>query len=226
MFAGILCRGFFQPRHFRPHAAPGLVGAPHPGRQPGHAGFHQHDLQPRKLDEHAFGNQTVQHAGKSGRPRNVIFQIIRRPTEIGRRMPVRAAGVNPDRQIKLLGHAINRPVLAPAQRNLLHFPDQHLDEARIGRATFDLTCCEFGAVHRHDDRRAQPWIAIEPFLRHPIIDRPAERRRQIFTENRLGAMQNVTDRVPRAEPVQRLSAQRVEIATRDSLWPASSPAAH
>ena len=57
VLARIVSGRLLQPRHLGTDAAPGLVGAPHPRRQPGHAGLHQHHLQPRKFDEHTLGNQ-------------------------------------------------------------------------------------------------------------------------------------------------------------------------
>ena len=217
MLTRVFSGGFFEPRHLGPHAAPGFVGAPHPGGQPGHAGFYQHHLQPGKFDEHPFRDQAVQHAREAGGPGDVILQVIGRPAQIGRRMPVRTAGVNADRQIELLRHAIHRPVHPPSQRDFLHFPDQHLDEAGIGGAALDLLRREVRAVHRHHDRGAQAGVAIQPLLHHPIVDRPAKRRRQILAENRLGAVQHVADGVFRAKPVQGLSAHRVEIGAGVSL---------
>ena len=42
-----------DPGHLDADAAPGLVGAPHEGRQPAHARLHQHDLEIGKFAEHA-----------------------------------------------------------------------------------------------------------------------------------------------------------------------------
>ena len=66
-------------------------------------------------------------------------------------------------------------------------------------------------MHRHDDRRAQPVVADQPFGGEPVVDRAAHRRRQVLAEDRLCAMQYVADGVARAECIQCLGRQQVGI---------------
>ena len=217
MLPSIIGRRFVEPRHLGPHRAPGLVRPPHPGRQPGHTGLQQHDLQPGEFGENPLGNKAVQHPREAGGPRNVVLQIIGRPAEIGRRMPIRTAGMHANRQIRLLRRAVNRPVRPAPERNLRHLPQQHLHKAAIRGTPFDLLCRQFRAVLRHDDGGPQPVVPVQPLPRHPIVDRSAERRRQVLAENGRGAVQHVADGETRAEPVQRLRLQRVEIRSWEPL---------
>ena len=63
----------------------------------------------------------------------------------------------------------------------------------------------------HDDGRAQPRLAVEPLRHQPVVDRAAQRLRQVLAVHRLAAMQAVDDGEPAAEAVQRLPLQQREI---------------
>ena len=128
MWSRMIAPAPVDPRHLDAHPAPGLVGAPHEGRQPTDAGFHQHHLQPGKFQEHAFVDQT-QHLGLERlRLGEVIFVAIGRPADRARRAPILAAGMNSDRQFVFLGGLIHRPVVPPPQQRFALRQHQHGDE--------------------------------------------------------------------------------------------------
>ena len=127
-----------DPRHLRPHAAPGLVGPPQQRRQPGEARFDQHQLERGELLEHALGEEAQQLRFERRRLRDVILHPVRRPARRGRRMAIGAAGVNADREPVLFGRRIDRPIGAAAEQHLAHGKQQHLHEAAVGREPLDL----------------------------------------------------------------------------------------
>ena len=53
-------------------------------------------------------------------------------------MAIAAAGMDPERQAVTLGGLVDRPVVAAPERHVAHRQQQHLDEARVGRAALDL----------------------------------------------------------------------------------------
>ena len=79
MIADDLRRRDDRSRHLRPHAAPGLAGAPEQGRQPGEAGLDQHHLQLGELLEHALGEEADELALEGGRLRDVVLDPVRGP---------------------------------------------------------------------------------------------------------------------------------------------------
>ena len=70
--------------------------------------------------------------------------------------------------------AIDRPVMPPPERRLLHRQHQHLHEALVLGAALDLVDRVFDVLHRHHDRGAQARIAVEPFLGDPVVERARE----------------------------------------------------
>ena len=125
-------------------------------------------------------------------------------------MLVARAGMNAERQAVALGRCIDRPILAAAERHLAHAQHQHLHEALVGGAALDLGDGEFGVLHRHHDRGAQPRIAVEPFLGDPVVDRLGERRRHVLAVQKLHAIEAMADGDVDVPAVERVRAQRVE----------------
>ena len=192
-----------DPRHLDAHAAPGLVGAPHEGRQPAHAGFHQHHLEAGEFAEHAFVDQREDLRLKSLRLGQIIFVAMRRPADRARRAPILAAGVDRDRQFVFLGGLIDRPVMPSAEQALALRQHQDGDEAGVAGSALDLLDGEVRRLHRHHDRGAQARIARQPFCRDPVVDRLAEGGRHVGIVDGLRAVQHVADRVRCAELVER-----------------------
>ena len=82
----------------------------------------------------------------------------------------------------------------------------------VGREALDFLGREVGTVRRHDDGRAQAIVAIQPLGADPVVDRAAERGRQVLAEEDLGAMDHVADRPAGAEPVQQMGLHRLQAA--------------
>ena len=144
------------------------------------------------------------------RLRDVVLDPVRRPARRHRRVPIGAAGVDADGESVLLRGGVDRPVGAAAEQHVAHGEQQHLDEAAILRHALDLRDRELRIVHRHQDRRAQPRLAVEQFLRDPVVDGGAQRHRHVLVEQRDRAMQHVADGEPAAERIERLAADHVE----------------
>jgi len=132
--------------------------------------------------------------------------------------------MNADRQAMLFGGAIDRPIAAMAERPVAHHQQQQLDETWIGRATLDLSDGEFDVLRRHQDRGAQPRLAVEPFMGDVAVHRLAQGRRHIGIVERDRAMQDIGNGKARAERIECLRAQRVEATARHTaLWPPIGP---
>ena len=214
-----------EPRHLGAHAAPGLVDAPEQRRQPGEAGLDADELQLRKFLEHAFGDEAEQQVLEAAALRDVVLDLIGRPAGGGRRGAVGRARVHADGEAVPLARLVDRPVDAPPERHLAHHRHQHLHEALVGREPLDLLHRQLGIVQRQQDRRAQPRLAVEPFLGDVVVDRRDQRRRHVLVEQRDRAVQRVADGEARAEGVERLRAQEVEVAAgRAVLRPPVGPA--
>ena len=200
-----------DPRHFGAYAPPKFGQPPQKGRQPGDAGFNQHHLERGIFGENTLADQARDLRLKALRLRAIILGVPRRPAERGDRMPIARSGVNTDRQTVALRGLEYRPVFPPAERRLAHGENQHLHEATIRSAALDLGDRVIGVLHRHDDRSAQPRIAIEPLFGDPIIDRLGERRRHVLAEKQLHAVKAITDRDIDIPAIERLRAQRIDV---------------
>ena len=193
-----------HPWNLGPQAAPELGKAPEEARQPGHAGFDEHDLQAGMLGEHALADQARHLRLEALRLRRVILDVIGRPAERRHRVAVGRTGMDADRQSVALGRGIDRPEVPPSKRHLLHRQDQHLDEAPVLGAALDLVHRVFGVLHRHDDGGAQPRIAVEPFPGDPVVERAREGRRHVLREQELDAIEAIADRQARLPAVEHL----------------------
>ena len=115
--------------------------------------------------------------------------------------------MNADRQPVPLGCREDRPVMPAPQRRLLHRQHQDLYETPILGAALNLVDGIFDVLDRDHDRGAQPRIAIEPFLRDPVVERACERARDVLVEDELHAIEAIQDRVARAPVVADLRGQ-------------------
>ena len=112
-----------------------------------------------------------------------------------------------DRQAVAFRRRVDRPVLAATERGLGADQQHHLDETAVGGAAVDLIHRQFGVLHRHDDGRAQPGVAVQPFPGDPVVQRAGHGDAKVLAELRLDAVQAVADREPGAERIQRLPAE-------------------
>ena len=167
--------------------------------------------QRRELLEHALGEEAQQLRFERGRLRDIILDAMGRPARRHRRMAVGAAGVDADGEPELFRGGVDRPIGSAAQQHVAHREQQHLDEAAVRRHALDLGDRVRGIVHRHQDRRAQPRLAVEQFLPDPVVDGGAERHRHVLVEQRDRAMQHVADGEAGAERIERLAADHVEV---------------
>ena len=205
-------RRAIDPRHLHAHALPGLVGPPHEGRQPADARFHQHDLEARKLAEHALEDEAQQLRLVRLRLGDVVLEPIGRPADRARRHAVLAAGMDRERQLVALGRRVDRPEMAAAEQRLALRQHQDRHEAGIARQPLDLLDGEVRRLHRHDDGGPEARIARQPLRRDPVVDGAAEGGRHVGIEDRLGAVEDVADGVRRAEAVERLGLEHLEVA--------------
>ena len=129
-----------------------------------------------------------------------------------------------DGQAVFLGGLVDRPVGAAAERHLAHREHQHLHEALVVREPLDLLHRQIGIVQRQQDRGAQPRLAVEPFLGDVVVHRRDQRRRHVLVEQRDRAVQHVADGEARAEGVERVRAQKIEIAAGKAVLRAASRA--
>ena len=127
---------------------------------------------------------------------------------------VEAARVHAHGHAVFFGGAKNRPVVALAKRRLPGDEHGHLHEARIARATLYFLGGEFGVVQRHDDGGAQARLLVEPFLRHPVVDRRADHGRHVLAMQGGAAPDAGGDRVGHAEGVERALAQQPQVRPR------------
>ena len=123
----------------------------------------------------------------------------------------------------LFGGGVDRPIEPAPKQHLAHRQQQHLHETAIAGDALDLLHRQRRIVRRHQDRRAQARLPVQQFLRHPVVDRRAQRRRHVLVEQRDRAVQHVADGEARAERIERLAADRVEVAGREGPTPAASP---
>ena len=105
-----------------------------------------------------------------------------------------------------------------AERAVAHHQEQHLDEARIGRAALDLGDGQLDVLGRHQDRRAQPRLTIEPFAGDPTVHRLAQSRRHVGVVERHRAVQHIGDGEAGAESIERIAAQDSEVGSRHALF--------
>ena len=194
-----------------------LVVAPQQGRQPGEAGFDQHELERGKFLEHAFGEEAHQLDLERRRLRDVVLDAIGRPARRRRRVVIGAAGVDADRQADASRpprRSANRAAARAASR-----PSRAAAPARSGdraprarsRATASSGFCAGTRIEaRRRGSRSSSSCATQSFTA------AHKRRRHVLVEQRDRAVQRVADREPRAERIERLAADRVEVAARQA----------
>src|SRR5450755_3525676 len=105
------------------------------------------------------------------RIRLVLLGVIRRPTAAGRRVTAIAADMNAERQAKLLGAGIDRPITMAAERLVGARADIDLDIASKLGTALDLGNRGFGVVLPDDDRRLQARFGVGPIGKLPLVDR-------------------------------------------------------
>ena len=84
-----------------------------------------------------------------------------------------------DRQIVAFGSLINRPVAAMPDRVACTRRENHLHEAAIRRAVFNLARRICGILLRDHDARAQTRLRLHPRLELPVIHGARKRGREI-----------------------------------------------
>ena len=120
---------------------------------------------------------------------------------------------------------VDRPEMPAAERHLLHRQHQHLDEALVLGAAFDLVDRVFDVLHRHHDRSAQPRIAVEPFLDDPVVDRAGERLRHVLAVQELHAVEAIEDRGAGLPAVAHLGGELCGVGRRKAVLVRATPAA-
>ena len=91
------------------------------------------------------------------------------------------------------GGGIDRPIEPAAKRVLVHHQHQYRNKALVIRPALDLGDGHFGVLCGDHDGRAQPWVAVEEFCCHPLVDRVGEGGGDILAHQQLYAIQAVTD---------------------------------
>src|SRR5215472_5972044 len=99
----------------------------------------------------------------------MLLAIIGRPAAAGRRVPAIAADMDAERQAKLLGPRIDRPVAAAAERLVGTRRDVDLDVLADPGAPVDLGDRGFGIVLADQDRGLQAGIAMRPVCQLPFV---------------------------------------------------------
>ncbi len=200
-----------------PNALPGLVGAPDKAAQPGQPRFDRNDFQSGKLGEHAFGDHALQLAFERRRLRHIILDVIRRPSDRRRCVAIGAPRHAHRSAIPAAPPPIDRPELAPAQRDLARHQHQHLHEPVIVGAPFDFGYRHLGIVGGNDDRRAQPRITAQPRVANPIVGRAAKHRRHVLAVHDLGAIQAVENAKSRLIAIQHVRLHGLQRRPRFSV---------
>ena len=101
--------------------------------------------------------------------------------------------MNADRKPMLFGCRINRPIGSAAEQHLTHGKQQHLHKTAIGRESLDLPQRQRRIMRGQKNRRPQARLAVEQFLRGPVVHGCAQRRRHVLVEQRDRAMQHIAD---------------------------------
>ena len=120
-------------------------------------------------------------------------------------------GMDADRQAMALGGPIDRPVIFPAERHLVHRQHEHLHEAPVASQPLDLLGRRLRILHRDQNRGTQARVAVEPFGPHPVVDRTAQDRGQVLVIGGLGAIEHVADREAEAETVEHMAPHGGEV---------------
>ena len=116
-----------------------------------------------------------------------------------------------DRQAVFLGGRVDRPVVALAQRMVVHHQQQDLHEAAVGGDAVDLLDRQFGVLHRHHDGGAQAWLLVEPLGGDPVVHRAGEAGAHVLAEQELHAVEAVADGDAGAERGEGVGAECVEV---------------
>src|SRR5712675_1830129 len=153
-----------------------LVHPPGGGGNPAQAAFDEHDSEARKALQHAFDHQAGKLCRHRMRIRLMLLDLIVRPAAAGRRVAAIAADMNAERQIKLLRARVDRPVAAASERLVGARTDIDLHIAADFGATIDLGDGGFGVVLSGQDRGFQPWVAVGPIRKLPLVDGALDRR--------------------------------------------------
>ncbi len=98
-----------------------------------------------------------------------------------------------------LGGGVDRPVVALAQRMVVHHQQQDLHEAAVGGDAVDLLDRQFGVLHRHHDGGAQARLLVQPLGGDPVVHRAGEAGAHVLGEQQLHAVEAVADRDRGAE---------------------------
>jgi hypothetical protein len=99
-----------------------------------------------------------------------------------------------------------RPVEALADRMRRSGEQQHLHEALVGGAAFDLGHRHVDIFERHHDRGAEARVTIEEFRADPVIEGAGIGRGKVVAVERLHAIEAVENADVAAERIERLGA--------------------
>ncbi len=132
-------------------------------------------------------------------------------------MPEAAAGMNTDRQIMPLCSSIDGLQMPSSERRLVHCQHQHLHETPILGAAFNLVHGILDILEQDHDRGAKPRIAIQPFLRDPVVERAREGFGHILVERKLHTIKAIADRKTRLPTIQNLFSQSRWIGGRETI---------
>ena len=128
------------------------------------------------------------------------------------------AGVERDGQPRLGRGPEHRPVAAVAEPLLQRAGQQHLHEAVVARQSLDLRHRQIGVLVRRADRAEQPRVLVQPLLARPVVQRGAQRGREL---RRLGAeglrLHRREDRVVHVVLVEQLRLDEPDVRAREAL---------
>ena len=145
---------------------------------------------------------------------NIVLEPIGRPADRARRHAILAAGMDGQRKLVALGCRIDRPEVAATQQGLALDQHQDRDETGVVRPPLDLLAGKVWRLHRQDDRCPEARISRQPFRRNPVVDGAAEGGCHIGIIDSLCAVEDIADGVRRAEPVEHLGFELIQIAAR------------
>jgi hypothetical protein len=117
---------------------------------------------------------------------------------------------------------VDRAVPHVPPRRLAPHRQQHLDEPAVGAEPVDLGGRRLRVKARHHDAAAQPLVAVEELIPHPVVDRRGQGRLEVRVTAALEGDDAAEDRGARLGGLEELSAQlgvavRREAARRPGL---------